>query len=556
MSLENQFIDSLRKWTSGDLKDDLHRKGLPNKGNKTDMVLRLQEFYRQQLMTPNVSTFTEPSNRQTTTTHTYVQTDRSDPAVGQPSRDHTAFTPIQPLQQQQNAHSLSDPNIYTSQRRHASSQFPAHSLLPNVSTTPTTSTYTISHPTLQSYQNTGAHLSHSFSHSPTMTTSNTVLGHVSTGIQITNSNTAQHSELQRLQLELSILKTREEIRNTQYRLSQPPSNTITTAQSDLNSSILQLVKKSVDISSLPPAKPTIFSGNIIEYPKWKSMFDLLVESKDLHPSQKLIYLEDFLSGEALDCIRGLNTLNTSDAYYEARRILDERFGDSYDIADAYREQLEFWPKISAGDNKGLQKYADFLRQCIIAMNSITELSKLSDPRIMKCFPNALPDSVMDKWCRIAGKHKLENKQHLSFEKYVEFVKKEAYLANDTTTSTTAIKAAKQAKTQGKHTITHTSNTDKLESPQLHSLPPSPNTTRRRPLTLLCHHCQTFAKHNTADCENVTSLNTYELESLIERENLCSKCLRRGHNSESCYTKVSCKSCGGSHATYLHDKQHD
>ena len=56
----------------------------------------------------------------------------------------------------------------------------------------------------------------------------------------------------------------------------------------------------------------------------------------------------------------------------------------------------------------------------------------------------------------------------------------------------------------------------LPSPQRPSTPSSPNTTRRRPLTLLCHHCQKFAKHNTADCENVTSLNTYELALLNEK----------------------------------------
>ena len=55
------------------------------------------------------------------------------------------------------------------------------------------------------------------------------------------------------------------------------------------------------------------------------MFDLMVESKDLHPHQKLVYLEEFLSGEALDAVQGLNVLNTADAYIEARKILDDRF---------------------------------------------------------------------------------------------------------------------------------------------------------------------------------------------------------------------------------------
>ena len=556
MSLEYQFIDSLHKWTSGDLKDDLQKKGLSIKGQKAEMVLRLQDYYRQQMTESSTPSNTESSSPKKATTHTYVQTDSHGQAYGQHSRDLPVLPTTQQLQYQENTHSQYDPNIHTPPRLSFTAPHYTQSLRSNVSITPTTNTYTssLTTATLRGYQNTRTHIPQSPYQSSTMTTTTTVPGHTSTGIQAANSNVTQQVELEALELELRILKTKEEIRNTQYRLSQPPNITINTTQtqSDLNSSMLKLIQQSVDISSLPPAKPTVFSGNVIDYPKWRSMFDLLVDSKDLHPSQKLIYLEDFLSGEALDSIKGLNTLNTTDAYSEARRILDERFGDSYDIADAYRERLEFWPKISADDRRGLQKYSDFLRQCIIAMNSISELSKLSDPRIMKCFPNALPEAIMEKWCRIAGTHKFENKQHLPFEDYVEFVKKEAFLANNTTTSTQAIKSARQNKAQGKHTITHTTNANNIESPQRPSTPSSPNTTRRRPLTLLCHHCQSFAQHNTADCELVASLNSYELESLIERENLCSKCLRRGHDSESCYTKVTCKSCRGSHATYLHD----
>ena len=99
----------------------------------------------------------------------------------------------------------------------------------------------------------------------------------------------------------------------------------------MNNSMSSLVKKSVDINSLPPTKPFVFSGNAIDYPRWRSMFDLMVESKDLDPHQKLVYPEEFLSGEALDAVQGLNILSTPDAYIEARKILDDRFGDPYDI---------------------------------------------------------------------------------------------------------------------------------------------------------------------------------------------------------------------------------
>ena len=80
----------------------------------------------------------------------------------------------------------------------------------------------------------------------------------------------------------------------------------------MTNTMLSLVQPSVDINSLPPTKPVVFNGNAINYVRWRSTFDLMVESKDLHPHQKLIYLEGFLSGEALDSVQGLNVLNTAD----------------------------------------------------------------------------------------------------------------------------------------------------------------------------------------------------------------------------------------------------
>ena len=125
---------------------------------------------------------------------------------------------------------------------------------------------------------------------------------------------------------------------------------------------VNISKRSVEMSGLPPAKPFVFSGNIIEYPKWKTMFGLFIESKELLPHQKLVYLEMYLSGKALNCIKGYNMTNSEVAYRDALKMLDERYGDPNDIADAYRERLERWQKISPQDTSGLRDYADFTQQ--------------------------------------------------------------------------------------------------------------------------------------------------------------------------------------------------
>ena len=272
-----------------------------------------------------------------------------------------------------------------------------------------------------------------------------------------HSSSTPCSELEALEVQLKILRTREEIQNMEYRLSlnpderhqsQQPTMNTTVNMSEFNQTMLQLVKQSVnisrqsvDISSLPPSKPFVFTGKRIDYPRWRSTFDLMVESKSLLPCQKLVYLEQFLGGEALNSVKGFIIQNTTEAYKAARSYLDWMYGDPYDMADEYRERLESWPKIAETDFKGLREYADFLNEVLVATATNIELSTLNDPRILKGFPNVLPNQPIQKWSRLAGSMKYEQNRHAKFEEYCHFVRKEAFLANDNTTSMEAIKSS-------------------------------------------------------------------------------------------------------------------
>ena len=55
MSIQQEFIDSLRRWMNDELKDVLATNHLFVKGNKTEMVLRLQQFYREKFANDNTT---------------------------------------------------------------------------------------------------------------------------------------------------------------------------------------------------------------------------------------------------------------------------------------------------------------------------------------------------------------------------------------------------------------------------------------------------------------------------------------------------------------------
>ena len=61
------------------------------------------------------------------------------------------------------------------------------------------------------------------------------------------------------------------------------------------------------------------------------------------------------------------------AYDKAKAVLEQRYGSSFAITEAFRDKLDAWPKIQARDGKGLRRLSDFLNQCESAMTAIPGL---------------------------------------------------------------------------------------------------------------------------------------------------------------------------------------
>ncbi|KAF6039502.1 hypothetical protein EB796_002187 [Bugula neritina] len=83
----------------------------------------------------------------------------------------------------------------------------------------------------------------------------------------------------------------------------------------------------------------------------------------------------------------------------ARQKLKERYGSMFDVGRTMRDTLSKWQKVHGGDAQALQKYADYLQQCVSGMQE-QELKTLNDPQINKQLCEKLPEWIKRKW---AGK---------------------------------------------------------------------------------------------------------------------------------------------------------
>ena len=85
-----------------------------------------------------------------------------------------------------------------------------------------------------------------------------------------------------------------------------------------------------------------------------------MERCSVRQEDRLHYLKKYLGGEALEAVEGFLLLDSPDANQDANELLlQQRFGDSFTLANAYRDKLEAWPKNQENDPKAFRRYSDF-----------------------------------------------------------------------------------------------------------------------------------------------------------------------------------------------------
>ena len=132
-------------------------------------------------------------------------------------------------------------------------------------------------------------------------------------------------------------------------------------------------------------------------------------------------------------------LPPGDAFEKAKGLLEERYGNQFVIADAFRDKLENWQRINPSDGTSLQKYADFLGQCNTAMKSIGSLRVLNDEHENRKMLCQLPDWVITRWAGFVSQWRDNKGEFSSFKDFMELIGKQTHIATDPITSLQSIK---------------------------------------------------------------------------------------------------------------------
>ena len=303
-----------------------------------------------------------------------------------------------------------------------------------------------------------------------------------------------------------------------------------------NESFSKCFAEQMYINRIPLPEPGIFRGDPIDYPCWKEAYDTLIGSRRLPARERVHYLRRYLGGPARQAVEGFLVLATEDAYQCAMNLLEKRFGDPFTIAGAYRDKLEAWSRVPSRDGDSLRCFADYLQQCAVTMQGNSSLNVLNDERQNRFMLTKLPDDVSARWARYVANYR---KSHGSFPKFVEFanfVSGEADIACDPVTKVPMPKTA-------------TAQEKPKRKPEKRAGTFSTNTSVTAPLPC-CGMCKTKG-HDLSKCKKFLELDLAARTNFIKENDLCFGCLKSGHRSRACRSRLKCDTCNKQHPSCLH-----
>ncbi|KAE8291618.1 hypothetical protein D5F01_LYC08974 [Larimichthys crocea] len=309
--------------------------------------------------------------------------------------------------------------------------------------------------------------------------------------------------------------------------------------------LAEAIAESINASRLPVPEPPVFSGDPMRYKDWKMSFQTLIGRKNIPVNEKIYYLRKYVAGAAKKVIESYFLVGTEKAYESAWEILEERYGNSFVVAKAFRDKLNSWPKIGPKDSVELREFADFLRGCQAAMYHIKNLAVLNDCSENQKLLSKLPDWLTARWNRKVVEFEEATKSFPSFSNFVEFVSGEAKIACNPMTSLHALKSgdcerAKPSKVRSVGAKVLASASEE-----------KPDTEGQKGNARECMFCEK-TNHAIQTCRKFMEKPVKERIKYVQTKKLCFACLKPGHHSKSCEKRSFCNTCKGRHPTCLHE----
>jgi hypothetical protein len=306
----------------------------------------------------------------------------------------------------------------------------------------------------------------------------------------------------------------------------------------ISSSLVTLM----EVMSLPKTELSSFSGDPLEYWHFITSFEEAIGSKSVPDTTKLNQLLQLCKGDAYDAIKCCAIGTRPGRYVQAKRILQERFGEEHLIVCKWLATLTEGPAIRRGDGRGLQKIADDVHSCAVTLEAMGKLSEMDNKSCMRLLVDRLPPFLKSRWMSKVMDGLDKTGSYPGIKEFSKFLNRVAREVNDPvyegvsslpkTSSASAKKEKSTSSRSFKTTVQEQAESDEQSGKQ-------------------CCLCE--QKHELYSCKKFKQLGATERLDLVRSKKLCFLCLSPRHFTSKCKANVcDINGCKGKHSRLLHE----
>ncbi|XP_046561900.1 uncharacterized protein LOC124270882 [Haliotis rubra] len=309
-------------------------------------------------------------------------------------------------------------------------------------------------------------------------------------------------------------------RERKQQLTQPP--------------VSESSKEILNMIHLPRADLIKFDGDPLKYWIFVRSFDNSIGSTSISDTAKLTRLLQYCSGKALSVIECCAVMNQDYGYKEARRILQERFGNQFVISRAWIQRVTERPVLRNGDNAALRQYADSVKSCIVTLSAMGRLTEVDNQDRIRKMTEKLPVHLQNRWRNQAVSHLRTHRHYPNIHEFAQFIEMVADEANDPVFGNIRFDN-RERPSRG-----HDSKGTALQTVM-----------KYRDTKSSCKLCSW--DHAIYMCNTFRQMNSEDRLKFMQEEKLCFNCFAKNHVSYECTKESMCRidRCNKRHSTLLH-----
>ena len=296
---------------------------------------------------------------------------------------------------------------------------------------------------------------------------------------------------------------------------------------------------------LPCTEPESFDGSDpTSYKSFILSFDRTISQRCTDNADKFYFLLKYTKGKPHELVASCNFKDPKIGYTKARKLLEEHYGNEFNIANSYLEKLENWEPIEAENGEALNDFALFLSHCATMMQDMTALNQLNSLREIRDIVKKLPWNLRTKFREQAG-NKICDGEAITFQFLSDFVNKQAQIL-----TLPLIGDIKDDKRRSKSNSTKNVETWKTNKKSFHA-----NLSTNKEKDQICPCCK--KNHPLDICFFFLKKTMEQRENFIKEKKLCFGCLHptsAEHSAKTCKRRNTCKKCSKKHPTSLHREQ--